>query len=142
MGDRSNITPTNREFVDKRIAELKHEIVELEFRKRELEVRGHKRNEIDAIVEKAMEMAGDYRTVFKEGSVEEKRNFIRAFLSRIDLDPISGNGEARFTLLPGLKAEDLPDMTLNPNKKSPNDGDMSSLLLVAGGGFEPPTFGL
>jgi DNA invertase Pin-like site-specific DNA recombinase len=137
-----NITSTNRDFVDKRIIELRREIAELESRKRELEAQGQKRIEIDEIIDEAMAMAGDYRRVFAEGSVEEKRYFLRAFLSKIELDPTTGEGKARFVLLPGLKPQNMPEFVENSNKKAPKGAEMSSELLVAGGGFEPPTFGL
>ncbi len=118
------------------------EIAELESRKRELEAQGQKRIAIDGIVDEAMAMASDYKRVFKEGSVEEKRYFLRAFLSRIDLDPITGEGQARFVLLPGLKSQDMPNIVMNDNKKAPKGAEMSSELLVAGRGFEPLTSGL
>ena len=137
-----NITSANRDFVDKRIIELRREIAELESRKRELEAQGQKRVEIDEIIDEAMAMASDCRRVFKEGSIEEKRYFLRAFLSRIDLDPSTGEGQARFVLLPGLKPQNMPNIVMNDNKKDLKGAEMSSELLVAGGGFEPPTFGL
>ena len=85
--------------------------------------------------------------VFDEGSIEEKRFFLRSFLSKIELDPVSCEGEARFTLLPGLNklwqpansaatfevgtartGESLPNMA----QKNPENRAMSSGLLVAG----------
>ena len=144
-----NITDVNREFVDKRIIELKREMIELEKRKQELESAGDKRLETERIIEEAMAMAGDFKQVFDEGSVEEKRLFIRAFLSGIKLDPRTEEGEARFILLPGLdkvwRPENLPELTENPDneaQKNPENQDMSSVILVAGAGFEPATSGL
>lgn len=137
-----NITSANRDFVDKRIIELRREISELEGRKRALEAEGKKRIEIEKIVEEAMVMASDYKRVFKEGSVEEKRYFLRVFLTRIDLDPQTGEGQARFVLLPGLKPQNMPNIVMNNNKKAPPGAEMSSELLVAGRGFEPLTSGL
>jgi len=134
-----NISDVNREFVDKRIIELKREMIELEKQRQELESAGDKRLETERIIEEAMAMAGDFKQVFAEGSVEEKRLFIRAFLTGINLDPRTGEGEARFILLPGLDKlwhpQNLPDMAQNPAKwaqKNPDNREMSSRLLVAG----------
>ena len=136
-----NITATNREFVDKRIIELKREKAELESRLRALEAEGKKRIETEAIIEQALSMSGDYQTVFAEGTVEEKRFFIRAFLSRIELDPETRTGEVRFILLPGMqnalpRAANMANSEGNPNEKGPNGPEMSSLILVAEGRFE------
>ncbi len=142
-----NITTTNREFVDKRIIELKREKAELESRLQTLEAEGRKRVETEAIIEQALSMAGDYKAVFAEGSIEEKRFFIRAFLSRIKFDPETRTAEARFILLSGMQnalpgVAKMSDSDENPNKKSPSGPEMSSLILIAGEGFEPSTFGL
>jgi len=136
-----NITATNREFVDKRIIGLKREKAELETRMQTLEAEGKKRIETETIINQALSMAGDYQAIFAEGTVEEKRFFIRAFLSRIELDPETHTGEVRFILLPGMqnalpKSASMADSEGNPNEKGPNGPDMSSLILVAGGRFE------
>ena len=134
-----NISDVNREFVDKRITELKREMIELEKRKAQCESAGEKRLEAGRIIDEAMAMAGDFKQVFAEGSVEEKRLFIRAFLTEINLDPRTGEGEARFILLPGLnklwQPKNLPELTDSPAykaQKNPENRDMFSRLVVAG----------
>ncbi|MCP4582407.1 MAG: recombinase family protein [candidate division Zixibacteria bacterium] len=144
-----NISDVNREFVDKRITELKREMIELEKRKAQCESAGEKRLETERIIDEAMAMAGDFKQVLAEGSVEEKRLFIRAFLTGINLDPRTGEGEARFILLPGLnklwQPQNLPELYENPAKqaqKNPEIREMSSRLVVAAQGLEPRTRGL
>ena len=142
-----NITSTNREYVDKRIIELKRERIELENKLRTLEADGKKRIEVSTLVDQALEIAGDFKRVFEEGTIEEKRSFIRAFLTRIDLDPESCQGEARFILLPGMQdalqhRAVMANSEGNSQQKGPNGPDASSLISVAGEGFEPSTFGL
>jgi len=60
-----------------------HKLFDRFGRKLVLESAGDKRLETARIIEEAMAMAGDVKQVFAEGSVEEKRLFIRAFLSGI-----------------------------------------------------------
>jgi len=119
-------------------------MIDLEKRKQDLDAAGHKRLETEKIVEEAMAIATDYQTIFAEGSVEEKRFFIRSFLSGIKLDPVRHEAEARFILLPGLdkawSPNNLPDMPLNTAikaQKNPKNREMSSRLIVAAQGFEP-----
>jgi hypothetical protein len=45
----------------------------------------------------------DFEKVVAEGTVEEKRSFIRAFTRRVELDPETGEGLAEIY--------DLPDFT-------------------------------
>ena len=137
-----NITATNREFVDKRIIELKRERAELEARLGALEAEGKKRIEAGAIVDEAMAMAGDYGRVFAEGTVEEKRFFLRAFLTDIRLDPENGEGEARFVLLPGMqKLVPQPSSSqlsgANLKNEDPSKADRSSRSFIALRGIEP-----
>ena len=86
--------------------------------------------------------------MFEQGSVEEKRFFLRAFLKSIVLAPERAEGEARFVLLSGLdklwqpsnligsieaepaKSAEHPPL---PAQKNSEGQEMSSELLVAGG---------
>ena len=130
------MTSVNREFVDKRIIELKREKIELEGQLRALETEGNKRLEAGAIVEESMAMASDYRRVFAEGTVEEKRFFLRAFLTGIKLDPENAEGEARFVLLPGMQKLLQEPMSSRlyralPHEKDPAEADRSSRSFIA-----------
>jgi hypothetical protein len=98
------------------------------------------------ISDEAMAMATDYKRIFEEGTVEEKRFFLRAFLTSIKLDPETGEGEARFVLLPGMQKLDhkLPSSRLfeaHPHEKDLPDADRSSRLFLALRGIEPRSGG-
>ena len=54
------------------------------------------------LVDQAVELAGELKTAIAEGTIEEKRLFLRAFLKRIGLDLTKGVGRAMFILLPGM----------------------------------------
>ncbi len=97
-----NLTSTNREYVDARLVELKRELAVLESKRLELEAAGAKKIEIGRLIDQAVELAEDFKLVFAEGTIEEKRLFLRAFLKGIELNPIKGAGWAMFILLPGM----------------------------------------
>ncbi|MBC8466074.1 recombinase family protein [bacterium] len=97
-----NLTSTNREYVDARLIELKGELRVLESKHLELESAGARKVEIRRIIDQAVELAGEFKTLFGEGTVEEKRLFLRAFLRKIELDPTKGTGRGKFVLLPGV----------------------------------------
>ena len=98
-----NLTSTNREYVDARLVELKQELTVFESKSLELEAAGAKKIEIGRLVDQAVELAGDFKTAFAEGTIEEKRLFLRAFLKRIELDPVAGKGQATYIMLPGME---------------------------------------
>ena len=72
-------------------------------RGKELEAAGVKKIEIGRLIDQAAELGGVSKTAFAEGTIEEKRLFLRAFLKSIELDPVGGKGQAMFTLLPGVE---------------------------------------
>ncbi len=74
----------------------------LESKRLELEATGAKKIEIGRLIDQAVELAGEFKTAFAEGTNEEKRLFLRAFLKRIELDPANGKGVAIFILLPNI----------------------------------------
>ena len=78
-----------------------------------------------------------YREQFAEvidrGTNEEKRTLARLFVKTIEVDPDTGDV---WMYLP-----ERP-MILQPNNGASEDEEGVSFGLVAGGGFEPPTFGL
>ena len=97
-----NLTSTNKEYVDARLIELKREMAVLESKRLELETTGAKKIEFERIVDQAVELAEEFKTAFGEGSIEEKRLFLRAFLEKIELNPLTGRGQAVMILLQGM----------------------------------------
>jgi hypothetical protein len=101
-----NLTSTNREYVDARLIELKRELAVLESKSLELESSGAEKTKIGQVIDQAIELAGEFKTVFAEGSIEEKRLFLRAFLKKIELDPVTGKGQVMLNVLPGMQNSD------------------------------------
>jgi len=93
-----NLTTTNRDFVDARLVELKRESAVLESRRLELEAAGAKGMEIDRLIDQAVQLAGEFDSVYAGGTIQEKRLLVRAFLKEIVVDP--EEGEVKVVLAP------------------------------------------
>ena len=121
-----NITPTNRDFVDKRIKGLRREIRALASRRDELVLAAKSKLDLEELVGQIHEYMRDFKRVVGEGTIDEKRSFLRAFCQRIELSPENHQGRALFYAVP------------EPSALAKD----SSLIMVAGVGFEPTTSGL
>ena len=71
----------------------------------------------------------DFGKVVAEGTVDEKRRFIRAFTKGIELDPETNKGQAQLYMLP-----DPASLS-----RCPSTSAESLFCMVAGAGFEPAT---
>jgi len=127
-----NITAENREFADRRIGDLKKKLDELLLRMKELETSPGELMDLDQVTEVMLEYMKDFENVVAQGTVDEKRRFIRAFAKEIELDPESGTGRAQVFV--------IPDLTVAVRNEPATE--KSSLISVAGAGFEPATSGL
>ena len=127
-----NITRENREFADQRIAELKQELLELSPRIEELERATGMQVDLDEAVREMTGMLSSFGEVMQEGSIDERRRVIRAFVRQIRLDPRSHEGRAEVFALPDFEAVARYQATAS----------QSSFQVVAGAGFEPAIFRL
>jgi len=101
-----NITPTNRDYVDRRIGKVRDEMVELERHEAALLEQQDRERQAQALAERAIAMARDFDRLVEVGTVDEKRSMVRAFLRGIDYDPESASGKAHFWLIPYAEADD------------------------------------
>jgi DNA invertase Pin-like site-specific DNA recombinase len=102
-----NITPTNREFVDRRIEKLRDELVELERQEAALAEQQHKEQHAVIIAQEALAVAQSFDRLVEAGTVDEKRVLVRAFLRRIDFDPQTRAGKAYFWVVPSVGQDDF-----------------------------------
>gem|GEM_PF-6670674 len=148
-----NITPTNRDFVDRRIEKLRDELVELERQEAALLEQQDKEQHTLIIAQEALAVARSFDRLVKVGTVDEKRVLIRAFLRRIDFDPQERVGKAYFWVVPSVGQEEFfadadssrPLVSGNTRytiTRNAAQGGISSHSMVAGAGFEPATSGL
>jgi len=122
-----NITPTTREFADKRVAQLKEELESIQAELECLDEAEAQRVDIDAMMPTLIDFIGSFEETVAHGTIEEKRRFLRAFVRRVELDPTNGTGR--------VELYDLPVFASGPpvqEKKDGHDGHPSSLRVVAG----------
>ena len=102
-----NLTATNREFVDRHIEKLRGEMVELD-RAEALALELQNRDErAEAFAREAIGVVRDFRRLVAEGTVEEKRTLIRAFLRVLDFDPVTRKGVAHFWVVPSVGQDEF-----------------------------------
>ena len=101
-----NITPTNRDFVDRRIGKLRAEMVDLERQEAELAQQQDRKRQAQLLADRAFGLVRDFDRLVAIGTVDEKRSMVRAFLRGIDYDPESASGKAHFLLVPNAGHDD------------------------------------
>ena len=65
--------------------------------------------EIGRVIDQAVELARQFLSAFAQGTIEEKRLFIRAFVSKIEIDPVKKIGSIAMITLPGLEKMVITD---------------------------------
>ncbi len=85
-----NITSTNREFVDKRLCELRQEKYQLEARLEELDRLSLSRDQIDSIVLDSMKLLAGLEFVLREGVPQEKLVALRRCIEKISINKPAG----------------------------------------------------
>jgi site-specific DNA recombinase len=82
----ASITPANARYVDEEIVVLGRERDALDAQLDQIRIRGSMAPDVEAIVDQIVTCLQDFQAVFKEGTPEEKKEFIRLFVERIELD--------------------------------------------------------
>ena len=77
--------------------------------------------DVDELTDALLGYMEDFRQVAEEGTVEEKRRFVRSFVNVVELDPARGKGRAELLSLP--KETALADIS---------ESAVSSFKVVAG----------
>lgn len=95
-----NITPTNRDYVDRRIEKLKDETVDLERQEASLLEQQNREAQVEEIAAQALALMREMPRLVEYGTTEEKRLVVRAFLQRIDFNPETKTGTAYFWSVP------------------------------------------
>jgi hypothetical protein len=84
-----NIMVTNREFADARIAALRNGLKRIEPRLSEHEAASEAVPDLDRFTDKLLGCMGTIEDVVGEGTVDEKRSLIRAFVQQVQVYPES-----------------------------------------------------
>jgi hypothetical protein len=81
-----NLSPANREFVDKRLEELKNEKQQLESRLEELERLCLSRSEIEDIVDETIEFLSGLKFILHQGTSQAKLATLRQCIEKIQIN--------------------------------------------------------
>ncbi|HUU16383.1 MAG TPA: recombinase family protein [Sedimentisphaerales bacterium] len=95
-----NITSTNREYVDRRLNELKQQRLQLEARLEELDQLSLSQAEIDNIVTDSMQFLSGLEFTLRQGLPQEKLVALRQCIERIWIDKPAGSIKLAIRLVP------------------------------------------
>jgi len=95
-----NITSANREFVDRRLGELKQQKYRLEARLEELDGLSLSRDEINGIVSDSMKFLAGLEFVLCEGLPQEKLVALRQCVQKISVNKPAGQIKLAIYLVP------------------------------------------
>ena len=107
-------TPANRDFVDERLGKIRVHKQEIEPRLADLERVDFQPVDLEAATRDALAYLARFRDVLEEGTLEQRKEFLRGFVHEISIDPDTARGVITFYELP-----------------------ISSLMMVPGVGVEP-----
>jgi DNA invertase Pin-like site-specific DNA recombinase len=121
-----NLTSTNREFVDRKLAALKVERDQVVDLLANQDARANQRPSLEALVDDALQIIRGLDEAIAEGTLEEKKELVALMVEKVDVDPVGRTARCYIRKFP-----------------APSSLDTGNLLkMVAGAGFEPATFGL
>jgi hypothetical protein len=95
-----NITPTNREYVDQRLNELKRQSQQLEVRLEELDQLSLSQAEIDSIITDSMQFLSVLEFILRQGLPQEKLIALRRCIEKISINKPSGTVRLKVRSVP------------------------------------------
>ena len=122
----NEVAQENREFFYPKLDQLREERDRLEMRANELRRVSQSKFDVRKLARTMVDSVRRFPEVFKEGTTEERREFVQLLIERVVLNAGEKKALVHIRRFPAAAA--LPGMLL--------------LVLVAGVGFEPTTFGL
>ncbi len=122
-----DLMPEAKCLIEEKLNAITKEKQSLEKELGKFELLPRKTDDIQKLVDEAITSLKAFEEVFREGTLEEKKEFIRLFIDRIELDAGGRRAAVHIRRFPG------------PYRL---DTGKSSFSMVAGAGFEPATFGL
>ena len=87
-----SISPINKEFIDKKLLELGSERKALEENLKQLEVMPHEQVNPDEMANDIVQGLVKFSELFEQGTPEEKKELVRAFVEKLELNPDTGKG--------------------------------------------------
>jgi DNA invertase Pin-like site-specific DNA recombinase len=93
-------TPANRDFVDERLGKIRGRRQDLEARLADLQRVDYRPVDLEAATREALAYLARFREVLEEGTLEQRKEFLRGFVAEIAIDPDAARGTITFYELP------------------------------------------
>jgi DNA invertase Pin-like site-specific DNA recombinase len=107
-------TPANRDFVDERLGKIRARRQDLEARLADLERVDYQPVDVEAATADALANLAKFREVLQEGTLEQRKEFLRGFVAEIGIDPDKARGTITFYELPVLSLMGMPGARVHP----------------------------
>jgi Recombinase zinc beta ribbon domain len=115
-------TPANRDFVDERLGKIRVRRQELEPRLADLERVDFQPVDLEAATRDALAYLARFRDVLEEGTLEQRKEFLRGFVHEISIDPDTARGVITFYELPVTSLMMVPGVGVEPTQaRGPRD---------------------
>ena len=107
-------TPANRDFVDERLGNIRTRKLDLEARLVDLERVDYQPVDLEAATRDALAYLARFRDVLEEGTLEQRKEFLRSFVAGIEIDPDAARGTITFYELPAGSLMMVPGVGVEP----------------------------
>ena len=108
-----SLTPTNKEFIDKKLLKLKQERQALEARLGELASRPKSDVTVDSLAEEVIECIQQFDEVFEEGTIQEQKEFVSLFVEKIEVDPKKRRARVHIRQFPAPSSLDTGKLSID-----------------------------
>ena len=82
-----SLTPTNKEFIDKKLLKLKREREALEAQLGALASRTKTDVTVDSLADEVIECIQHFDEIFEEGTIQEQKEFVSLFVEKVEVNP-------------------------------------------------------
>ncbi len=115
-------TPANRDFVDERLGKIRIRKQDVEARLADLDRVEYQPIDLEAGTRDALAYLARFREVLEEGTLEQRKEFLRGFVHEISIDPDAARGTITFYELPAGSLMMVPGVGVEPTwPRGPRD---------------------
>jgi DNA invertase Pin-like site-specific DNA recombinase len=112
-------TPANRDFVDERLGNIRARRRDLEARLADLMQVDYRPVDVETATADALAYLAKFREVLQEGTLEQRKEFLRGFVAEIGIDPDRARGTITFYELPTVSLMGMPGAGVEPAWEKP-----------------------
>ncbi|MEE9271213.1 MAG: recombinase family protein [Candidatus Krumholzibacteria bacterium] len=108
-----SLTPTNKEFVDKKLLRIKQERQALEAQLEQLASRPKSDVTVDSLAEEVIECIQQFDEVFEEGTIQEQKEFVSLFVEKVEVDPKERRARVHIRQFPAPSSLDTGKVSID-----------------------------